>query len=285
MCRLLGWVAAEPRSLVEVVGRAGVEEFTVLSRDHADGWGVAWWSGGQLELVTSTAPAYADPQFAALTEDLRADAAMLHFRWATPGLPVRPENTHPFRHDGAAFAHNGRIVPFDGLLRLLPPDEMADLQGDTDSERYFRIMMGRMLAHGPVEGIRRSIAEIGSELTPSSLNVLLLTAHALTAVSCYDAASAPTLGGRPTVLLEEEEPPEQVRGHFELRYRATPDAVVVASSGWSQPDWELLPNGTALRVPRGQVTPEVVEVGTLPDVARERAASARVDAARGTSPR
>jgi len=284
MCRLLGWVATAPRTLLELLGRDGVAEFTELSRDHADGWGFAWWSGSQLEVVKSTMAAHADPDFSALVENLRVDAGMLHFRWATPGLAVRPENTHPFCHDGAAFAHNGRILPFDGLLDLLAPGDRDVLQGNTDSERYFRILTDRVRSEGTIEGVRRSIAEIGAELTPSSLNALLLTARSLTAVSCYDAGSAPTLGGPATVLLEDEELPHQVRGHFELRYRVTPDEVVVASSGWSQPGWQLLPNGTVLQVPHGRPHPVVDPVGVLPAAARRRAVEARIGAASGAAP-
>ena len=284
MCRLLGWVAQEPRTLVDLIGDRGVAALTGLSQHHVDGWGLAWLDNDGLHSMRSVLPAHADPSFATAAANVRADAAVLHFRWATPGLPVRVANTHPFCHDGAAFVHNGRILPFAALARHVPAAARETLEGDTDSECYFRILLAQVRAKGAVEGVRQTIAEIGVELTPSSLNALLLTDESLIAVSCYDPASSPTVGGLATVMLEDEEPPEPLPGHFELRYRATPDAVVVASSGWPQEGWQLLPNGAVLQVPRRRPRPRVDLVGTLPDAALQRAAAARVAAVAGRPP-
>ena len=62
---------------------------------------------------------------------------LVHLRWATPGLPVEPRNTHPFRRGDVAMAHNGAIHPQDRLGELLPPAWERQLAGTTDSERYF----------------------------------------------------------------------------------------------------------------------------------------------------
>jgi hypothetical protein len=44
--------------------------------------------------------------------------------------------------------------------------------------------------------------------------------------------------------------PEEIAGYFHLACLATPDAVVVASSGWPQPGWTMLPNNSVLAVDR-----------------------------------
>lgn len=35
----------------------------------------------------------------------------MHLRWASLGLPIQSENTHPFTGDGLSFAHNGSLMP------------------------------------------------------------------------------------------------------------------------------------------------------------------------------
>jgi predicted glutamine amidotransferase len=52
LCRLLGYVAARPTSVEEVLGKPGLEEFTALTAVHGDGWGMAWQeSGDRLRLA------------------------------------------------------------------------------------------------------------------------------------------------------------------------------------------------------------------------------------------
>jgi hypothetical protein len=44
--------------------------------------------------------------------------------------------------------------------------------------------------------------------------------------------------------------PAEIAGYFHLAYRVTTDAVVVASSGWSQPGWTVLANQSVLVIER-----------------------------------
>ncbi len=52
--------------------------------------------------------------------------------------------------------------------------------------------------------------------------------------------------------------PEDVLAYLDLRYRVTSEAVVVASTGWPQAGWELLPNRHVMVVDRGTLHREVV---------------------------
>jgi hypothetical protein len=56
-----------------------------------------------------------DPTYAQLTRQPLGWAGLVHLRWATGGLPVVPENTHPFTDGDYAFAHNGNIKPIARL--------------------------------------------------------------------------------------------------------------------------------------------------------------------------
>lgn len=245
MCRLLGWVSRTPASARDVLGDDGLAAFRRLSRLHADGWGRAADDGNGPVLDRSTTRADDDPEFArAMTYPTQA--AVVHLRWATPGLPVELRNTHPFLHDGRAFAHNGAIYPVDRVGDVLPPEWQRRLHGSTDSERYFLAVLAEL--DEPGTDVPTAAARVTDRLArafrPSSLNALLLAPETLYAVSCYDPAAAPPA---PEAAFVDRST------YFDLRYRVTPDSVTVASSGFLPPEadgWEHLPNGSVLVVDR-----------------------------------
>jgi hypothetical protein len=81
-----------------------------------------------------------------------------------------------------------------------------------------------------------AIANGGFDFT--SLNATLLTDSELIAVNRY----------RPGSERERGEGPD----YYRLKYRVTPDAVVVTSSGWGS-GWQTLGNGEMLVVQRGSL--------------------------------
>lgn len=245
MCRLLGWLSRTPVSARDVLGDDGLAAFRRLSRLHADGWGRAADDGFGPVLDRSTTRADDDPEFVRAMEQ-PTRAAVVHLRWATPGLPVQLRNTHPFLHGGRAFAHNGAIYPVDRVVDVLTAPWRDRLQGTTDSERYFLAVLAELEVPGTdvPTAYARVTARLAQQFRPSSLNSLLLAPEALYAVSCYDPAAAPPA---PEAAYVEQST------YFDLRYRATPDFVVVASSGFlppEAPDWQRLPNGSVLVVDR-----------------------------------
>jgi predicted glutamine amidotransferase len=255
-------------TLQEVLGDAGLSRLTALSHLHEDGWGMAWWEDSGLRSVSSHLPAHRADGFLPVAREVRTDAALFHLRWATPGLAVRPENTHPFIVGRWAFGHNGAVRPAAGLLPMLRADDVAQLQGDTDSERLLHLLLARVADHGLDEGLRRTVADVCEELTPSSLNALLLGRTELTAVCCH---GAPSLGDAPVL----DGPPEDQPGYFDLRWRHTSDAVIVASEPLDDGEWTPMRNGTALVVERSSVTVRTVDVGAFPPAALAREQSRR----------
>ena len=257
MCRLLGWVARPGMSLRAALGDAHYSAFTELARIHADGWGLAYAADGGLALCKSPDAASADPKFAALSTCEVTEAAIVHLRWATPGLPVETCNTHPFRHGMSAFAHNGGIYPLDRLPELLTPRWRSRLQGTTDSE-YYHLALLAEIEDGGLDlptAINRVTSRLAADYAPSSLNAMLLTPEALYVISCYDPTMRPELpvprpsvDGRPGSVQESDET------YYDLRYRRTSSgAVVIASSGFPQPveaGWQSLPNNSLLVVDR-----------------------------------
>jgi predicted glutamine amidotransferase len=250
MCRLLGWASSRPTSLLDLLGEEELDEFTALSCKHADGWGLARSTRWGVEMRKAPDAARSSAEFDRLARYGRADLGMAHLRWATLGLDVRAENTHPFGTRRVAFAHNGSIKPPESLDPLLSRRARRRRTGDTDSERFFLAVLSRMQeGAAPGDALAGTVSEIAATRSFTSLNCLLLTRDALYAVSRVNTQAS----------LEFDEGPD----YYDLRYRITDDGVVVASSGWGR-DWEELANGDLLVVRRGSLA---VSVRSIEDVA------------------
>jgi predicted glutamine amidotransferase len=251
VCRLLGYVARHPTSVVEVLGEQDFEAFTALTAVHGDGWGMAWQVPGDqtIHTVSAADSAESDPAYAKLARQQLGRAGILHLRWATPGLRVTPQNTHPFVHKGYAFAHNGHIAPIDRLEGLLTRDSREALRGDTDSERYFRFVMQCIAERGDdAEGLSHSLAVLVSEFPDASLNALMLTPTHLVGVHINSHAPAPVAGLRDLFDSDEEIPHRHTDDYFAMDFRLTPDAVHVISSGIDPEGWTPVPEDTAAMV-------------------------------------
>jgi predicted glutamine amidotransferase len=240
MCRLLGMVSRTPTQLTASLDDL-LGPFTELSGEHCDGWGLAAWNGSGLATAKGIDQARSSQCFRSAVAAPVTDAALLHLRKASPGLPVVPANTHPFTAGTLAFAHNGYFTPVDAVDDLIDDDELADAAGTTDSERYFRLVLTRMRYQDPVDAIASAAADIRSRTELGSLNCLLLTEHALYAYA-------------------EENPFSEVRRRrgpdfFRLRYHAEADRVAVASSGVAPhpEDWTVLPYRHVLEISRADL--------------------------------
>lgn len=253
MCRLLGYVAAEPISVLEVLGAEGLEAFTSLTVVHDDGWGMAWHDAEDPATVRrASAPhsAASDPVYDDLVRQPLGPAGLVHLRWATGGLPISPENTHPFVDGGYAFAHNGHVAPIRRLDGLLRPAARERLLGQTDSERFFRFILQCIEDAGgdEVSGVGDAVGTLRSEFPEASLNSLLLTPSRMFAVHINSHAQAPPAlrelfpGGEhlPVGHADEE--------YFEMTYHLGPDSVHVVSSGLGDDDYLPVPEDMAVVV-------------------------------------
>jgi predicted glutamine amidotransferase len=266
MCRLLGWVARPGRSLRNVLGEESFAAFAQLSRIHADGWGLATAVGPEVRVRKSTARAASDPEFLSVATDVAAEGAVAHLRWASPGLPVEEANSHPFLHGGAAFAHNGGIYPLDRVGELLSPASRARLRGTTDSEHFFLALLAEVEEQGVdlPTAVARVAGRIAADFRPSSLNAMLLTTEALYVLNCHDpSVQPPAAPAGPTVddLVEQV---EEAAPYYDLRYRRTGSSVVVASSGFAQPEgggWQPMAENSLLVVDRATLRVEEHPLG------------------------
>ena len=233
MCRLLGYSSTNPTTFGEVVGD-NFKQFVKLADDHCDGWGIA--ASGE------TARAYKEPLAATKSATFKdqlvshkSKAALLHLRWATPGMAINEVNTHPFTYQDISFIHNGSISPFDCLDPLIDKELLKLIQGSTDSERYFLYLLTQIQKHGFLDGIKAGLTYIKNNCAFSSINMMITNKDYLVAACIYNQDKIPE---------RFKDSPD----YYHLKYTKQDGQVVVASSGWNQDGWEEIPNGSAIAV-------------------------------------
>jgi predicted glutamine amidotransferase len=256
MCRLMGYVSRRDASVAGLIGEPALRGFTALSQWHADGWGMAARDGAGLRAAKSPLRAGDDPRYQRLAAQPLGDIGLVHLRWATPGLPVEDRNSHPFVRGNYAMAHNGAIHPQDKLPGMLPAGWEEQLNGSTDSERYFLHIMSRLDARGGdmIAAMADTVRHIRLGYTPNSLNAILLAPAALYAIAWHDPQRIP----REAIAARgSAEDPDH---YFDLAYQARADSVVIGSSGWPQDGWSVIPNGSVLIVDRATLAASTVSL-------------------------
>lgn len=265
MCRLLGVVSCAPIAVSDAVGAHVLKDFVALTKIHGDGWGIATVgrAGQEPRVEVSAGSALDDPAFVAATADHRFAASLLHLRWATTGIAVKPQNSHPFLADGVAMAHNGSIKPTGPLDELLDPSITASLRGTTDSERYFALIRRhRPDAPNLAEAVRRAVAQLRERYPAASLNALVLGEDQLIAVHAHARSRLPKEDIEE--ITAAELPAEHLEDYFALRW-ARPDeqTIVVGSTGFGDLDWQPLPpeSVTAISMHDLTMTPQPLVTG------------------------
>ena len=249
MCRLMGYVSSSPESFGEVVGE-NLQEFIELSSVHCDGWGITTLNRGDdiARLVKAPEIARSSDNFKSTLNNTNADGALMHFRWATSGLPVSEENTHPFTHGGYTFIHNGAIYPPAALDGLINNKYKPFIKGDTDSERYFYFLLTEIDSYGLVDGSISAIKKL-RQFDFSSVNAMLMNGNEFVTICEHDP---------------KRKPDWATDGYYDLYYKVSQrnggSEVVVASSGWDQTGWTNLPNHSILIADRAALTVKVLTV-------------------------
>ncbi|WFP76434.1 class II glutamine amidotransferase [Mesorhizobium sp. WSM4906] len=192
-------IAAPPHSLI--VQSHGARE--AKSPTNADGFGVAWY-GDRPEpgLYRDILPAWSDPNLKSLGSQIKSGLFLAHVRASTGGATSRM-NCHPFVSGPWSFMHNGQIGGFEKIRRALEhslSDALFDqLEGTTDSELFFRLMLGEGLSNDPYGAVSRAAAHVleasrRAGIEPSlKLTAAFSNGRALHAVRYATDDHAPTL--------------------------------------------------------------------------------------------
>ncbi|BCM16913.1 class II glutamine amidotransferase [Mesorhizobium sp. J8] len=192
-------IAAPSHSLI-VQSREARE---AKSPTNADGFGVAWY-GDRPEpgLYRDILPAWSDANLRNLGRQIKSGLFLAHVRASTGGATSRA-NCHPFVSGRWSFMHNGQIGGFERIRRMLEnslSDALFDqLEGTTDSELFFRMMIGEGLAQDPQGAVSRATSRVleaarRAGIDPSlKLTAAFSDGKALHAVRYATDDQAPTL--------------------------------------------------------------------------------------------
>jgi len=172
-----------------------------LPESKRAGFGLAYYKDS--ELLSRMEPTEQSPNITLVETlgDLSADILILHAREATTGS-VKLENTHPFRFQNWAMAHNGTLNGFekyrDRLLAAMPTFVKMGIRGDTDSEHIFHLFLSFLYDAGKLgksdvnlEEIRFALSQTFSTLDefalaagfePSDASVVISDGYSLAAL-------------------------------------------------------------------------------------------------------
>lgn len=123
---------------------------------HGDGWGIGYYTAGRPQRRRSVHPAEQDPAYEELANAVTAETVLAHVRRSSVGAVVE-RNCHPFQYGHWLFAHNGTLFGFqearDQVLALIPSELRPAIEGDTDSQHAFLVLLGRLRKLGqPLDG-------------------------------------------------------------------------------------------------------------------------------------
>lgn len=139
---------------------------------HMDGWGLALYRDGNLEVHKSGANLLdeTDRLFDLLKETPTSPVLILHLRKSAWKDSATARHAHPFQYGNVAFAHNGVVY---GYERLLPAITIPGLDSDAlDTEVFFYHVMNRAQTRDLGQAFRDTVGLIKQEYRYSALNVL-----------------------------------------------------------------------------------------------------------------
>jgi glutamine amidotransferase len=256
MCRLLGIAANEPTEF-RIVLREAPRSLAYLSREHRDGWGIAVYDAcaGTWQIDRGTVCAHEDERFHRLAIGTRGQLLVSHIRQKTIG-DTRLANTHPFARGRWIFAHNGTVKDIAWLRAGASSERLAEIDGDTDSELLFAWMLTRLdeagvsgcAANAHTDRALGAIARAGRERPDFGAFNFLLSDGVTTYAHRF---------GR-TMFLLERGPDDAVlstRTTMDGTVLETPwshrrSAVFVASERITDEPWQVIEDGTLLRIER-----------------------------------
>jgi gamma-glutamyl hercynylcysteine S-oxide hydrolase len=271
MCRLFAYVhSGSARSMRETLGVRVLNEFRQLAEVHRDGWGAVWVRSKNLSsYVTINSASRDETMFDALTT-VSVDSAIVHERWASPGIGLSLDNQQPFATNGVAFAHNGTIgnedgnivqrpAPYRGSLGLVSSTTMSDsrIYADLFFLRLDELQLLRQTRGLPpsVDEVRQalaiSIGQLREDYPDASFNNVIETADFTFATQAHAVQPKASPGLRRG--YEKAGWAHRIDSYYELVYTSLTlgDGSVtsaVSSSGYPASDSWTRPGNNALLV-------------------------------------
>jgi predicted glutamine amidotransferase len=139
-----------------------------VSSINADGFGIGWYGDKETPgIYRNILPVWNDANLQSLAEQIRSPLFFGHIR-ATTGTSVTRENCHPFTYGRYMFMHNGKIGGFNqvrrSLILAISPTLFPLLQGTTDSEVFFFLLLTHGLESDPEAAFAKTVALVLAEM-------------------------------------------------------------------------------------------------------------------------
>jgi glutamine amidotransferase len=149
-----------------------LERFKEFANWNPDGWGIGWYENKESKIFKQGIPATAkESELSVLSREVRSKIIIAHVRRGTDAEPSE-QNSHPFNHENWIFAHNGEVNR-EHLLSLLKDEYKNRLEGETDSEVYFYLLLQCIEEEGNIIREVKKAVKKAIERTHGGLNFLL----------------------------------------------------------------------------------------------------------------
>lgn len=170
---------------------------------NGDGFGVGWYADRETPgLFRDVLPAWNDANLRNVSAQVRSRLFFAHVR-ASTGTSTARSNCHPFQYRNWLFMHNGQIGEFDRVRRTLmlqvEPTLFAHIQGSTDSELFFYLLLTNGGAEDPLGAFAITVGQVldimerlGVE-EPFRMSAALTDGDQIVAIRFADDARAPSL--------------------------------------------------------------------------------------------
>jgi predicted glutamine amidotransferase len=231
------------------------DSLSTQSRRNPDGTGIGFYGpDGTPHIDKQPIAAFDDRSFATEAHELSSPTFVSHIRHATAG-GLTLVNTHPFRMKDRLFAHNGVINDIPKLEQHLG-DDLAMVDGETDSERYFALITREIARHdGDIgAGIGAAVRWIVENLSVQSINFVLITDDQLWALRYPVHHTLFVLERSAGGNGEETKPLEQTSSHgtrIHSEHGRDRAVVVVASERMDDYEgWREFKSGELIHVDR-----------------------------------
>lgn len=188
MCRHLAYLGP-PRSLASLLyePERSLEKQSwkpLYQREgamNADGWGVGWWDRTVRQepaRYRTAAPMWTDRSFHSVAELVQAAAFTAAVRSATPPSPVVHTGNAPFADGPWLFSLNGFVRGFrgpvgEGLRRLVSERRSVGIDGTSDSEVLFALVLDHLDAGATPEQALAAVIAEAMDRAEGHLNLLL----------------------------------------------------------------------------------------------------------------
>lgn len=223
MCRLAAYLGP-PTTLASIVldpphslmHQSYAPQYQSRGRVNADGFGVGWYAPevrAEPARFRSVTPIWGDASFASFAPVIRTTALLASVRSATPPNPIEPSGVAPYTSGPWLFAHNGLVEDFrsgpDGrqgvraeLTALVSPSRLAGVDGASDSELLFALILDHLDAGDDPSTALRAAASKTRTIAPACLNMILTDGKLLTATVSGESLFSRTEAGATTIASE-----------------------------------------------------------------------------------